>query len=70
MKHVTDNLKDGQSTVVRIRPDYRAKDGIVIGKVRRGYDRTSGKDWFYIIPVGDNHPGSSVTKSEVLSIVI
>lgn len=69
-QHITDNLKDGQKIVVTIRPDYRAKDGVINGTVKRGHSYSSGKDWFYIVPAGDSHPGSSVTKLEILSIVI
>lgn len=70
MLHITDNLVHGQSIVVKIRPDYRAKDGVIVGTVKRGYDMTSGKHWFYITPYNDSHPGSSVTKPEILSIVL
>lgn len=69
MKHITDFLKNNQSVTVRIRPDYRAKDGIVTGVVRRGYSYISGEYWFYIVPYNDSHPGSSVTKQEVIEII-
>ena len=64
MANVIDSLKDKQAIVVRIKPDYRAKDGVIVGTVHKG------RNYFYISPVGDSHPGSCVTKQEIIEIVL
>jgi hypothetical protein len=57
-------LQNGQPITVLIRPDYRSRDGIITGTVRKGSRH------FYIVPAGDSHPGSSITKEEIISIII
>lgn len=61
-----DTLTNQQT--VTVRHFYYPQIKETTGTVHKGMT-SCGKDYFYISPLGDSHPGASITKTEIIEIL-
>ena len=59
----TDNLIDGQEVII----NTARKSGLK-ATVHRGEYRTKTGEYFYLMPIGESHPGAAITKNEIIEI--
>lgn len=58
------SLKDGQSITVKTNYNYLHPFAVITGTLKKA------RDWFYIQPAGDSHPGASISKGDISEILL